>query len=731
MAEIALHEYVRQMKQLIKEGRYDEVVAHGRHILKQYPKYLEVYRVLGEAMLEAGQEDQAENMFSRVLSGDPENFVAHAGMSVIYDRRGDLDKALWHMERAFEISPDNPAIRNELRRLYGRKTGVEPGRLDLTPATLARLYARGGRYRRAIEEFRSLLEENPDRVDLQVALAEALWKNEQRIQAEELCLGILEQLPFCLKANLILGEIYTRTGRKEGKECLAKAEALDPENRVAAALFGDESPLPLREVHIERLEYSPPEEERPSWMPEAPTTEIEVAPETQIEIPAWLEEISGGEEAPTPAEEEEEEVGLEVPSWLGEPGLEEIGEEPSPPLEEPAPPEPEAEAPAEAVPPPEPAEIPDWIREMAPPEVKREEERAETPAPPPEPAEIPDWLKEMAPPEVKEEAAPTTPPAEAAEAVPEWLAEAISLTEEKPPVPEMPAEEGIPEWPAEPTPEEAPPPEEPTPPPGPEAPEWAEQLEEPKAPEIPEWLTAAPPPQEEPAPAEPVEPAIPDWLAEAAMPEEIPASEPPIPEVPRSPVPTEEEAFGWTGFEAEEEAPPPPEAPTPPEEGFGWTEFEAAAEVEAPPTEVTPTEAPPETAAEVPPPVEIAPEPVTERLPGEAPPAPEAVEEALPEAPTDLEALWDHLRAHPRDHEARLTLARAMWQAGRYEESLEAYSRLLRANKLVDEVLADLEGYAEERPSDASLLRVLGDAYMRADRLTEALEAYREALKNL
>ncbi|HIE39200.1 MAG TPA: tetratricopeptide repeat protein, partial [Anaerolineae bacterium] len=478
MAEIALHEYVRQMKQLIKEGRYDEVVAHGRHILKQYPKYLEVYRVLGEAMLEAGQEDQAENMFSRVLSGDPENFVAHAGMSVIYDRRGDLDKALWHMERAFEISPDNPAIRNELRRLYGRKTGVEPGRLDLTPATLARLYARGGRYRRAIEEFRSLLEENPDRVDLQVALAEALWKNEQRIQAEELCLGILEQLPFCLKANLILGEIYTRTGRKEGKECLAKAEALDPENRVAAALFGDESPLPLREVHIERLEYSPPEEERPSWMPEAPTTEIEVAPETQIEIPAWLEEISGGEEAPTPAEEEEEEVGLEVPSWLGEPGLEEIGEEPSPPLEEPAPPEPEAEAPAEAVPPPEPAEIPDWIREMAPPEVKREEERAEPPAPPPEPAEIPDWLKEMAPPEVKEEAAPTTPPAEAAEAVPEWLAEAISLTEEKPPVPEMPAEEGIPEWPAEPTPEEAPPLEEPTPP----------LKEEPSAPEAPEWL---------------------------------------------------------------------------------------------------------------------------------------------------------------------------------------------------------------------------------------------------
>ncbi|HEY76735.1 MAG TPA: tetratricopeptide repeat protein, partial [Thermoflexia bacterium] len=578
MAEITLHEYIRQMKQLIEEGRYDEVVAHGRHILERYPKYLEVYRVLGEAMLEAGQEDQAENMFLRVLSGDPENFVAHAGMSVIYDRRGDLDKALWHMERAFEISPDNPAIRNELRRLYGRKTGVEPGRLDLTQAALARLYARGGHYRRAIEELRALLEEEPDRVDLQVALAEALWKNEQRIQAEELCLDILERLPFCLKANLILGEIYTRTGRKEGKECLAKAEALDPENRVAAALFGDDSPLPPREVRIERLEYAPPEEERPSWLPEPTTTEIEVAPETHIEIPAWLEEISVGEEEPAqPIESEELEEGLEVPSWLVEPSMEEPTEEPPTPPEVPEALEPEVEAPAEAVAPPEPAEIPEWLKEMAPPEAREEVPEAEAPSPPPEPAEIPEWLKEMAPPEVREEA----PSPEEAEAVPEWLAEAIPPAEEEAP-PEAPPEEEIPEWLAEAPAEEAPvTPEEPSPAeaePAPEIPEWLEGEGLPSGDEALAWLESLaegkeeelraaaeaeaearfaeivgkPRPSEEPTPEEvppAEEEAPPAEVAEEAV-EQPPAAEAePVPEIPEwlegEGLPSGDEALAW------------------------------------------------------------------------------------------------------------------------------------------------------------------------------------------
>ncbi|MGQ9523024.1 MAG: tetratricopeptide repeat protein, partial [Anaerolineae bacterium] len=115
------------------------------------------------------------------------------------------------------------------------------------------------------------------------------------------------------------------------------------------------------------------------------------------------------------------------------------------------------------------------------------------------------------------------------------------------------------------------------------------------------------------------------------------------------------------------------------------------------------------------------------------PPTPTRLEVAppavpAPEAMVPVETLRAHLRAHPRDHEARLNLARALWEAGLYADSLEAYSRVLRTGKFLDEVLADMEAHVAERPNDPAARRVLGDVYMRAERLADALAEYRTAL---
>ena len=852
MAEISLQEYIQEIEEAVERGQYDEAVAHGRHVLQHYPKHLETYRLLGKAMLEAGQEDLAEDMFRRVLSGDPDDFVARVGMSIIADRRGDLQQAVWHMERAFELTPDNEAIQEELRRLYGRRDGVEPTRLQLTRGGLARLHMRGNLLSRAIEEFRELLAEQPERVDLQVALAEALWRNEQRVQAEEACLQVLEELPYCLRANLILGEIWTRGGRDEGWVHLQRAEALDPENREAAELFGDASPLERREVRLPRLEYVPPErpEEQPAWLraaglPVTPAEEeralidLEATMEARIEIPAWLEEVSSAEDGEAPAAEEAaivEEEGFAVPEWLLAQTVEAemaegVVEEPSAPEEEvpewlrevgegvSPPPVPEGPEPVGERP-PEP-EVPDWLAEAGLPSMAEEEvgeegavpsevpgwpeepvppEEAEEPLPePPVPAEIPEWLREMAPPEMRKGVGvpPTVPEVSEGEGAPEWLAETVTGP---------PAEgAGIPDWLAEvgEVPSE---PAEPAEPEGEAVPSWLEEEGLPSGDEALAWLESLaagkeeelraaaaaegearmaeimgrapekPPPAEpEPVAEEPVPPPIeaevgpeaevevPEWLMAAAAPEAVGAPEEPVvpgvsgppaeapepeelapPEVPRAEVPpAEPEAFGWTAFgvEAGPPEPAPPEAA--PEEGFGWTEFEAEAappeeaapviEIpleaavapelaaplpEAPPEEIAvpPVEGPPEPAL---PPVEIAPPPV-EEVPVEV--------EVLPEGVADLR---EYVRAHPRDHQAMLALARELWQAGLYSESLEAYSRLLRSGKWVEEIVADMEAHVEERSSDSAVQRVLGDAYMRAGRLAEALEVYREALESL
>jgi tetratricopeptide (TPR) repeat protein len=83
----------------------------------------------------------------------------------------------------------------------------------------------------------------------------------------------------------------------------------------------------------------------------------------------------------------------------------------------------------------------------------------------------------------------------------------------------------------------------------------------------------------------------------------------------------------------------------------------------------------------------------------------------------------------PEDDESRLTYARQLWAKGKKADARDEYENLLRT-PLRDEATADLERWAAEAP-DEPLLRLLGDAYIKQDRLDEALEAYRRALSSL
>jgi tetratricopeptide (TPR) repeat protein len=289
--EVNLREYCDEIKGLIERGSYDKAIAICQHILRHYPKYVEAYRLLGEACLEKGDYLEAEDSFQRVLSADPEDFTARVGLSIICDERGSLEEAIWQMERAFDLFPGNAEVRSELRHLYKKYDGVERPKIGLTPGALGRFYAKGELLQEAIEEFRKLLEKKPELIDVQLALAESLWRSGQRLEAAEVCSGILEKLPNCLKANLILGEIQINRGyREEGEAHLMVAQALDPENEIAQELFGPSSPLPLRTVKIPRLEFEEEEEIEP-----IPPMEIEVTRE-----PAWLRELLPEEVAPPP-----------------------------------------------------------------------------------------------------------------------------------------------------------------------------------------------------------------------------------------------------------------------------------------------------------------------------------------------------------------------------------------------------------------------------------------------
>ncbi|MGQ9628122.1 MAG: tetratricopeptide repeat protein, partial [Anaerolineae bacterium] len=439
MAGISLRTYCQEARELIKAEAYEKAISICRHILHYYPKYLEIYRLLGEICLHTKQYREASDFFKRVLSADPEDFISRFKLGLIYEDQEALEEAIWQMERAFELKPGNAEVRQGLQRLYESRDGSQKPRLKLTRGALGRLYLKGGLYPQAIAEFKALLDQDPALIDIQVSLSEALWLNEQRLEVTELCQNILGVLPNCLKANLILGEIWLRGERKEEAEPhLRLSEALDPENIIANEMMGHRSPLPLRKVEIPRLEEVPEmaEEARElaALAPEAglPPAEVKVEEVEEEEIPPWLREAV-------------EKVPAQAP-------------EPFPTAE--------VEAPAEVTE----EEIPDWLRTLKPAEAEAAIIE-EAPAEELEIEEAPTWIRKLREEGVELEAAEEAPPEveaaeveeampEAAEEVPDWLRrlqemeiEELPMAEEAAPAPtveeEAPAEvveEEIPEW---------------------------------------------------------------------------------------------------------------------------------------------------------------------------------------------------------------------------------------------------------------------------------------------
>jgi len=288
MAKIPLRVYNREIETLINRGQIDEAVGHCRHILRFYPKHIDTYRLLGKAYLEAQHYAEASDVLQRVLSAVPDDFVCQIGMSIIREDEGNLDAAIWHMERAFEVQPANAAVQSELRRLYGRRDGIEPPKIRLTRGALVRMYARGELYQQAIGEIRAALAEDPKRIDIEIILARMYYLSGSKVEATEVCSRLITKLPFCFEANRILAEILPETSRADdAKVYQQRVDSMDP----YAAYISPNTPtladVPDNIVMLERLEWNAGEavSQKPEW---ARTVGIEWE-EQQDTLPEWLD----------------------------------------------------------------------------------------------------------------------------------------------------------------------------------------------------------------------------------------------------------------------------------------------------------------------------------------------------------------------------------------------------------------------------------------------------------
>ncbi len=353
MAATNLRDYLQGIEQLIDSNQVEDALAHCRHVLKTFPKNIDTYRLMGKAYLESKRHSEASDLFQRVLSSIPDDFVSHIGMSIIREDEGHLDAAIWHMERAFESQPSNKAVQGEVRRLYGMREGYEPPKVRLTRGALARMYSHGDLYNQAISELRNALAEDAQRPDLQVLLAEMHFKNNQPDEASAVCSQIIQKLPYCLYANRVMVDILRNAQRDvEATPYWDRLQELDP-YAAQVSTFKDVAQVPAESVMIDALELDGP------ILLGAPAAQEAAAPDFEKEdLPDWLS-LDSPDAAAEPEAQGDESMLSSLQGLEPEAGSAFMDELPGDDIAQ------DRQSPfkTDAL---QPDEIPDWLRELRP-----------------------------------------------------------------------------------------------------------------------------------------------------------------------------------------------------------------------------------------------------------------------------------------------------------------------------------------------------------------------------
>lgn len=260
---LTLKSQVIRVLYLLDNGEWRRAASIACRILASYPLCILAYSLTARAYLGLGEIDTAEHLFERILSADPEDADVYMGLGMIHQTHGSYKAALDYLLRAYELAPSDLRVRQALGDICHAPFGTVPDAFPMSRAGLARTFLRGRLLEQALDELRLLVQQQPQRTDLWVALCEAYWLNQQYVQAATTAQQVLNIAPFCLKANLILGQIWLGSKREnDARSCLERAQALDPENRWAQVVLGNYSSLPLRVVNLDWDDYAVGEPEQ-------------------------------------------------------------------------------------------------------------------------------------------------------------------------------------------------------------------------------------------------------------------------------------------------------------------------------------------------------------------------------------------------------------------------------------------------------------------------------------
>jgi tetratricopeptide (TPR) repeat protein len=254
MAQITLRDYLQTTEDAISSGRIADALVNCQQILQHYPNSLEAQRLLGEVYLAQGDFPKAQQAFDWVITNDPENVIAYCSRALISERMQDYDTALDCYQQAYELSRGNGQIRQEFNKL---SINVGQQQFIFSRAGLARLFMRGDLLPQATQEWETVLNSNPERLDARTGLLETYWREGLYDKVEQLAQQILNDVPGCLKALLLLAHVTHAQNMQMAQNLLERARTFDPDMVMAQDLFSDLMASQARDPFLTLLKKAP------------------------------------------------------------------------------------------------------------------------------------------------------------------------------------------------------------------------------------------------------------------------------------------------------------------------------------------------------------------------------------------------------------------------------------------------------------------------------------------
>ncbi len=237
VGQMAFAELLAEAERAFSTNDHNRALALTDELLAAHPDALSAWQVRARLL---SQPLQVAEAYARILDITPADAEAMKQRALALSAIGQHDEAMRLARQALDYLPAEPALTP-----FIPASGL-PVRGSLREALD---YLDAGLFAQSIALLRRLSERAPERLDIRVCLAQALWRWGLYVSAAQTCQVILDELPDCLNAHVLLLAFWKRFGPAGFAELHLSALArLDPDHRHTRALLGDEFALIVQEA---------------------------------------------------------------------------------------------------------------------------------------------------------------------------------------------------------------------------------------------------------------------------------------------------------------------------------------------------------------------------------------------------------------------------------------------------------------------------------------------------